>query len=463
MRRLIQRYVGTRSFYSSVLAIVIPIMVQMGITNLVNLLDNVMVGRLGTESMSGVSIVNQFIFIFNLLVFGALAAGGIFSAQFYGAGDVDGVRYAFRFKLLLILLTVGIASAIFLLFGDGLINTFLHEGSTEGDIELAFTEAKRYLLPTVAGLLPTAIAQVYASSLRETGAVVPPMVASLISVGTNFTLNLILIFGLFGFPAMGVVGAAVATVIARVVEVSVLVIWAHTHTRRLPFLKGAYRSVYIPLPLLRSIAIKGLPLMLNEFLFATATTLRNQCYSTRGLDALAATSITTTVLNLFSVLYMSMGSSIAVIVGNKLGAGMIEDAKDTDRKMIALSVTIALSMGVLLFALSPFIPLLYDVGDGVRALASFMLTVTAIYMPAYAFCNASYFTIRSGGRVLLTMMLDSGFMTLVVVPVSLSLAHLTGIDVRLLFILSQGLELVKVVICATLLKKANWANRFVNN
>ena len=124
------KLIGDRAFYKKVLAVAVPMMVQMGITNFVNLLDNVMVGRLGTEAMSGVTIVNQFIFIFNLLIFGALSSAGIFTAQFHGNGDVDGERYTVRFKLILALLS-GIAGVVvFLSFDNSLISLFLHEGTT---------------------------------------------------------------------------------------------------------------------------------------------------------------------------------------------------------------------------------------------------------------------------------------------------------------------------------------------
>ena len=127
---ILKKYIGDKKFYKMVLTVALPIMVQNGISNFVNLLDNVMVGRLGTEAMSGVTIVNQFIFIFNLLIFGALSSAGIFTAQFHGNGDVDGERYTVRFKLILALLS-GIAGVVvFLSFDNSLISLFLHEGTT---------------------------------------------------------------------------------------------------------------------------------------------------------------------------------------------------------------------------------------------------------------------------------------------------------------------------------------------
>ena len=206
---------------------------------------------------------------------------------------------------------------------------------------------------------------------------------------------------------------------------------------------------------------RGLPLLLNELLWVLAITTRNQCYSTRGLDALAATSISSTVQNVFNTVYMALGSSIAIIVGNKLGAGSIEDAKDTSRKMTLLAVGIATVVGTALAIASPYVSYLYEVNDSVHELTAYMLLVSAAYMPAYAFINSAYFTVRSGGRVYLTMLLDSFFMWAVIIPISAGVAYLTGLNIRVLFLLGQGAELLKIPVSALVLKKTNWARRFI--
>ncbi|MBE6703138.1 MAG: MATE family efflux transporter, partial [Ruminococcaceae bacterium] len=238
----IKKFIGDKAFYRTVLAVAVPIMIQNGFTNLVNLLDNIMVGRLGTECMSGVSIVNQFIFVFNLLIFGAVSAAGIFTAQYHGLGDTEGVRQTFRLKWIINLSAGVLGVLIFALFGSGLIGTFLHEGGTEGDLALTLAQGQQYLYWMLIGLIPYAISQAYASTMRETGETVLPMIASIAAVLTNFVLNLILIFGLLGLPALGVAGAAIATVASRFVELAILAVWGHTHIKRCPFLSEVFRS-----------------------------------------------------------------------------------------------------------------------------------------------------------------------------------------------------------------------------
>ncbi len=460
---VIKRYVGDRAFYRAVLGVSVPMIVQNGITNLVNLLDNVMVGRLSTEAMSGVSIVNQFIFIFNLLIFGAISAAGIFTAQFHGLRDVDGERYTFRFKLLINLIAGALGIAVFAAFDDGLIQWFLQMESQASELDPALTlaQGKEYLWIMLLGLIPYAISCAYASNMRETGHTVVPMVASSVAVATNFILNAVLIFGLLGAPALGVRGAAIATVISRFVELGILAVWGHTHTDRCPYLVGAFRSPYIPRALTHQIAIKGLPLMANEVIWAIAITMRNQCYSTRGLEVVAAQNIGTTVINLFSVVYLALGSAIAIVVGNQLGAGEIERARDTDRKMIVFSVACAGGIGLLLIGVAQIFPLLYNAPDIVRSLATFMIVVSGCAMPFFSYAHAAYFTLRSGGRVGITFLFDSVYMWVVVIPTVVLLSRFTDVSIYWLFVAGNLAEVLKCVFGFIFLRKINWARQLV--
>ena len=131
MRRFREKFIGDKQFYKMILMVALPIMIQNGITNFVGLLDNVMVGQLGTEQMSGVAIVNQLVFVFNLCIFGAVAGAGILGAQFYGSGNHEGVRNALRFKLISAGVLTIVCAAILVLFNEPLINAFLHEGGSE--------------------------------------------------------------------------------------------------------------------------------------------------------------------------------------------------------------------------------------------------------------------------------------------------------------------------------------------
>ena len=462
-KSVMQSYIGDKKFYRAVLAVSVPMIIQNGVTNLVNLLDNVMVGNVSTNAMSGVSIVNQFIFIFNLLIFGAISAAGIFTAQYHGLGDVKGVQYTFRFKVLINLVAGALGIAAFVLFDDQLIGWFLRMEEQAGDLDpvIALTAGKEYLWIMLIGLIPYAVSQAYASTMRETGQTVVPMLASSAAVATNFVLNAILIFGLLGAPALGVAGAAIATVISRFVELAILIIWGHTHLKKCPYLEGAYRSLALPRDLTGKIAVSGLPLMANEFFWAIAITMRNQCYSTRGLEVVAAQNIGTTIINVFSVVYLALGSAIAIVVGNQLGAGEIEKARDTDRKMIVFSVSCAGAIGLLLIVLAQIFPLLYDAPDSVRSLATFMIVISGLAMPFYSYAHAAYFTLRSGGRVGITLLFDSVYMWVIVIPTVVILANFTSISIYGLFIAGNLAEMLKCIFGFIFLKKINWARQLV--
>ena len=461
--RFLSRYIGNKAFYRTVLAVAVPMIIQSGITNFVNLLDNVMVGQVSTSAMSGASIVNQFIFVFNLLIFGTVSAAGIFTAQFHGLGDVEGVRHTFRLKIWMNLLAGTLGMVIFALFDDPLINLFLHmDGESSGlSVSETLQFGKQYLWPMLIGLIPYALSQAYASTMRETGHTLLPMIASTSAVITNFCLNAILIFGLLGAPAMGVTGAAIATVVSRFVELFILLFWGHTHKKECPYLVGAYRSFYVPRSLVASILVKGLPLLANEVCWAIAITLRNQSYSTCGLDVVAAQNIASTVINVFSVVYLSLGSAIAIIVGNQLGAGEIERAKDTDRKMITFSVCAASFIGLIMICFSKVFTLLYKAPDEVRSLAAFMIVVSSCTLPFFSFAHAAYFTLRSGGRVGVTFLFDSVYMWSVVLPTVVLLAHFTDISIYWLYIVGNLAETLKCVFGVIFLRKINWARRLV--
>ena len=453
------KLIGDKAFYKRVFAIAVPMIIQNGITNFVNLLDNVMVGALGTESMSGVSIVNQFVFIFNLLIFGAVSAAGIFTAQYHGLGDVKGVRDTFRFKLILNLLIGAIGIAAFLIFDDALISTFLHAGESEGDLALTLEEGKAYLAIFVIGMIPYTVSQVYASTLRETGETLLPMYSSVIALFCNCGLNYLFIFAL----SLGVRGAAIATVISRFAELAFIIIATHSKHTRYRFIEGAYRSFKLPKSLAFNIAVRGLPIMLNECLWSIAMTMRNQAYSTRGLDVVAAINISTVIINLASVVYLTCGLSTSIIVGGELGAGEIEKARDSAWKLLVFSIFCAILTGILMTVIAPFFPLIYETSDAVRSLATYMTIVSAILLPFSAFSNAAYFTIRSGGNALVTFLMDCGFMWAFVVPLSLMIAHFTGLDIRIFFPVCQATEILKLIPGLILLCRGKWAKQLVND
>lgn len=455
-----RKLIGDRAFYSHALSFAVPIMIQTGITNFVNMLDNLMVGAVGTESMTGVAVANQLIFVFNLCIYGAVSGAGIFTAQFHGKGDTTGVKYTFRFKVFACLIIAAVFSAIILLKGDYLAGLYLRGEGSAVSATLSAGVARDYIRIMLIGIFPFSLAQCYSGTLRETDRPKVPMYASIVAVALNLSLNYVLIFGHFGLPSLGAVGAAIATVISRFVEL-IYVMTATAVGNKSAFIKGAFNSFKIPISLTKKIIVKGAPLLINELLWSSGIVLINQCYSVRGLSVVAADNIVMTFFNVFSVVFFSVGVAIGIIIGQMLGSGEKENVMDTAVKMRAFSVFLAIIVGVVFALLSGVIPQIYNTTEEVKYLAKCMIIITAIFMPIDAFAQSSYFTLRSGGKVLVTLIFDSFFVWVVSVPFAFIISRYTSLPILPFYALSLSLNILKCVLGYFYVKKGSWIKNLV--
>lgn len=458
----IKDYIGTKSFYKMTLSIAVPMMVQNLISNFVNLLDNIMVGSLGTEDMSGVSIVNQLFFVFTLALFGAVSGAGIFTSQFHGKNDQDGIRYTIRFKTITVILLTIIALLIFIFAGDFLIGLYLHDSDNTENLELTAQIARKYLNIIIIGLFPFAISNVFSSTLRETGQTVIPMVTGFVAVFTNCILNYILIFGKFGAPALGAEGAAIATVISRYVECAVFIIYVFIKRKAYPFFKGAFKSLYIPKQLFKNITARGLPLLFNEFLWAAGMSALSMSYSLHGIAVVAGFSISSTVVNLLSISFQSLGASISIIVGKLLGANKFKEAISTVKKMFAFTLFASVIVGISIFIMSNPILTFYNTSEESKNYAEFFMKTVAFITPINAFAHASYFTLRSGGKTFVTFLFDSVFLLCFVVPFAFALYYLGHLSIFIIFPVVQATDIIKDIVGFTLIKKKVWVNNIVD-
>lgn len=457
----LKKLIGDKAFYKTVFALMLPIMLQNGITNFVNMLDNVMVGRVGTVQMTGVAVTNQLIFVFNLCIFGAISGAGIFGAQFYGKGDTDGVRHTFRFKIIFCSALCILGIFVFLFFGKSLIEIYLKGDGSAEDIAASFKYAREYMLIMLIGLLPYTLAQCYSGTLRETGHPVMPMVAGAVAVAVNMSLNYVLIFGKLGLPRLGANGAAIATVISRFAELITVAVWTGTHSKICPFIKGAYKSLHIPAVLVKGIGAKGIPLMLNETLWAAGMASLSQCYSVRGLDVVAANNISQTFFNVFSVAFIAVGTAIGIILGQMLGANETEKARAAARKLIFFSVLVSIAVAAVYICAAELIPHIYKTEPEVKLLATRLMQISALAMPLDAFANATYFTLRSGGKSGITFVFDSGFMWVISVPVAFVLSRFTDLPILPLYAVCQSLYFIKDLIGFYFVKKGIWVRNII--
>ena len=452
------RLVGDRNFYNQVLVIALPIILQNLITNLVSLLDNVMVGQLDTAQIGAVTIVNNnLLYILNICMFGGSAGAGIFTTQFYGSQDQQGIRYTVRFKLLVCLALTVVGCSVCYFGSDSLIGLYLKGDGDPVVREQTLYCGRQYLYIMLLGVLPFAITNAYSSTLRECGHPTVPMLAGMVAMGVNLVGNYILIFGHFGAPAMGVAGAAVATVASRYVEMLIIVLWTHLNPKKNPYVKGLYCSLYIPGKLFRQITVKGMPLLLNEAAYTIGMAFLNQCYSTCGLDVVPALSISTTIYNLTAVVFRSLGNTVGIIMGRMLGAGRPrEEVKEHNDKLLAMGVLTGVICGGLTVATSGLFPKLFNTTDEVRALAAGLTVISAVAMPLQAYIFPVYFTLRAGGKTIVTFLFDSGAIWVLMLPIAFCCSRFTGLSILVIYALCNGMDLIKCFVGYYFIRKGDW-------
>lgn len=459
----LKSFVGDRSFYKMTFTLAVPIMLQNFITNLVNMLDNLMVGSVGTEQMTGVSVVNQLVFIFNLAIFGAISGVGIFTAQFYGKKDNDGIRHTLRYKIYICVVLFLVGLGIFLAFDEALISLFLHESGDGVDIAATMEYAKQYLGIILIGLLPFALANAFAGTLRETGDTFTPMITGLIAVVVNCVFNYLLIFDKIGLHSLaGVKGAAAATVLSRYVEFIILVVYSVKKRKtKFPYVRYLFDELKIPAELTVSVTRKALPIFFNEVLWSTGMSLLSVAYSLHGPMVVAGYSIASTVNNLFMIAFLSMGSAIGIIAGRLLGAEKHLEAIDAVKKLTAFSFVLSIVMGVLLFTIGAAIPSLYaETDEAAKELAVYFIRVFSCAMWIDSIANAAYFTLRSGGKTFVTFLFDSGVQWVVSVPAAFIL-YFAGLSIYWVFPIVQALMLVKAAVGLVLVCKKVWVRTLI--
>lgn len=461
---MFKKLIGNKAFYKRVVVLTIPIMIQQGITNFVNMLDNVMVGSVGQAESTGVAVSNQLLFVFNLCIFGAISGAGIFTAQYFGKGDMEGVKQTFRFKVIFGVLLCAIGLTLFGFLSEDLIALYL---SDENNVELAAQSlnfAKSYLYIMIIGLIPFTLSQCYGSTLRESGQSTVPMIAGVLAVGVNLSLNYVLIYGKLGAPRLGVNGAAIATVVSRFVELGILIAYTFIKRQKCTFILEGWKSPYISLGLIGEIFKKGMPLMLNETLWASGIATVNGFYAQRGIDVVAANNISQTFFNVFSVAFMAIGVAVGIILGHDLGAGkQKQEIKDTAFKLIAFSVFVSTVVAVIYAVCAIFIPRVYNISDNAKHIATALMQITAFAMPIDAFAHSSYFTLRSGGKVIITLIFDSFFVWSVSVTAAAMLIYFTSLDILWVYFIVQMLNLIKCILGYAFVKQGTWIKNIISD
>ena len=443
----LSKFIGDRNFYKMALVIAIPLMMQQLITSSVNLVDNLMVGQLGDAALGGVAAVNRFYIIAMYGTNGMITAAAIFIAQFFGAKDEERMKQAFRFSILS-------AYAImipFYLLGSIIPHTIMSFFTSD---PLIIQAGGNYMQIAAWSFLPLALSLTIASAMRAVGETRTPLVISAIAVLTNTFLNYCLIFGHFGFPQLGVEGAALATLAARFLETGLLLVVLYR--MHFDFKTKVTQLFHVPLMLVRRIMAKAAPLALNEVLWSMGMASLFKFYSTRGAEVMSGYAISTTIGDIFFVLFGGMAAATTVLVSQYLGADKLDQARDHGYQLLGFSMMLSAIFATLMFTSSFIVPHFYQVSLTAKHVAANMLQIMSVMFWIYMGNTQCYFILRAGGDTRSTLFMDSGYMWLINIPVVWALAYFTNVNIIILYVIGQLTDILKLVIAYTLVRKEKW-------
>lgn len=443
-----KKYFGNKQFNLAVIRVAIPIMLQNLVTTSVNLVDSLMVGQLGDAAIGGVAAVNRFFIIMNFGTLGVISAVGIFIAQYFGAHNEQKMKESFRFSLwgsYLIILPFFLVAFFF-------PREILHFFTTD---ELVIETGVQYLQMACFTFLPLGLSLSISSAMRCIGETKIPLTVSVMSVLVNTFFNYCFIFGNYGFPQLGVVGAGLATLIARVLELLLLLVIMKVVD--FPFKTKITELHHVPVSLIKQIATKAAPLCLNEVLWSSGNAMILRLYGTRGSHVLSGYAITTTTTDIFFTLFSGMAVATTVMVSQQLGANNLKKAKENGYHMIGFSFCTAIIFSILMMLMSFIVPYLYSSASSeVLIVAQTMICVQALCFILYTINTENYFIVRAGGDTKSTLIMDSGFMWLFNIPILCLIAYFTNINIYLMYIIGQSSEFLKLILSHGLLKKEKW-------
>lgn len=443
-----------RVFYSTLLRLAVPITTQQFVMNALNAVDVLMIGQLGDTSVAAVGLANQVFFLMTLFLFGVGSGSAIFSAQFWGRGDVPNVRRMLGLALLLGVTGSALFSLAAVLAPEFVLSLYSKDPAV-------VTAGSRYLQVVGLCYVPTAISAIYGMILRSTRQVKLPMVVSVGALSLKTALAYVLIFGHFGVPALGIMGAAVATCVARGVEcIAMLTL---TYRLRLPAAAKARELLDLNRVLVGRFVRTASPVVLGEMLWSLGITVYTGIYARIGTGSVAAVSIASTIEGVAVVPFLGIASAAAIMLGNRIGAGDIEDAMDYARRFLVLAIGGALAVGFLIFVSRWMLLSLYQISPEARQDAFGILAVVSVALWLKA-ANMMMIVgiLRSGGDTQFAFLADIGPMWLLGVPIALFAGLVLGLPIYtvvLMVVLAD--EGVKFILSLWRVRSARWIHNVV--
>ncbi|MDR1803028.1 MAG: MATE family efflux transporter [Treponema sp.] len=455
-----KQHFGPWSFYREALAIALPVMMQQFIMSMVSLIDNFMVAGLGDISMAAVNVTNQINFIYIVIINTACQAGGIYLAQFRGARESDGMKHAFRFKAIFAALIAVTAFVIANAFSRSMIAMMTMGNTSQNEIVSKGSEYLRLIAWTY---LPMGISMSIGTSFREIAQPKIPLIVSTFATLVNTIGNWILIYGNLGAPRLEVAGAAYATIIARVFEFSVFVIYASR--AKAPFFVGLTKIFHIHKRLVKEILVKSGMIFASELSWVSSETVMTAMYNRRGgAEVVAGMAAGWTIANIFFLLFGGVWITASVLVGSSLGAGKLDEARLRAKWLssgaVAAGVILAIP-GALFSGL--IIPLVFsNLSAAARATSFGLILVILAYLPLWGLLNLQFAISRAGGDAAMGMYTDLSVNTLLFVPGAVILSFFTSMPPVPMFAVLKLTDIIKLFICRHFLRKERWVKNLTS-
>lgn len=451
MDKFKNKYFGDKNFYREVQKITIPILLQSMLTVSAQLIDNVMVGQLGENSISAVAASNQVFFVIMVTLFGVAAGGQMYMSQFNGASNDEKTTKSFQSTVILSLLFALVAYNVLYIFSNNILSIYIGDKEVL-DLSLGYY---KYIILSV---FPFALNNAFSTGFRSIGKTKIPMFLGFVSVIVNTFLNFILIFGLdlsfIQLPALGVAGAGIATLSARIIE---SIGYAIVSLRLRTPIKMKVKSIFkLDKKILEMITKKSMPLIANEFLWALGHSSLVAIYTKQSATNLASFQISQSFANMFFSLMGAVGAAVAVIVGNKLWRNELEDAKEKGYKLAGFGGMVGLVCGSILFLTNFIAPYLYAVDADIMSMARRIIILMSVMFPVYYITASYFFILRAGGDSKSVLIMDAGFSWIVYIPVALFVSHVLNFSMFYIYVTIQVMDLVKLKVGHYMVSKEHW-------
>lgn len=436
------------SFYKSIFSISLPIATQNLITFAISMVDTIMLGRLGEISLSASAIGNNIFFILAVIIFGVGSASSVMGAQYFGKKDIKSIHKIMAIMYRICLLLAIFFTFISFFFSKQLISIFT-------DDKLVIVEGATYLRIISLGYILYALTSCTITILRSVKTIKISLLVYSVALVVNIFLNWVLIFGNLGFPALGVAGAAIATVLSRCSEILVILIFMSKFESKIKF-------KFKHLKLLDKVMFKDFikvstPIILNEFFWAIGSSMICIIVARMGTNVVAANSINN-VVNQFATLFIhGLSSASSVIIGNTVGEGDKKKVMEYANTICVLSIFMGILAGLTIYFLRPIAVNLYNISDDTKAIACEIMIATSIVSIFRALsANILMGILRGGGDNRFVFLLEMSFLWFIAIPLGFIAAFVLKLPIVLVFLIIRSDEILKSFIGAFRVVRGKW-------